>query len=1583
MSMDLTGINNINEYYTNHYLATVFAENIKDIISAWREQSRETGEAAPWARLRDVGRRYYVLKERYNREKRPLERQRLLMELSAMLLEELGYKPATPTIKAQVREGVIIPLLAEVNKPNGAPLLWAMLSRELDNEQNLLQGGVLYSSWRKEDDEWLGEPEKDLEKAAGDISGMDYETLLSKIVFSQDEPPRWVLLFGMDQVAMIDRNKWNEKRLIEFDLDEIFGRREETTLQAMAVLLHKDNVCPADGGSLLDTLSDNSHKHASGVSEDLKYALRECIELLGNEAVYDMKQRQHAAVYDKDLADQLTRECLRYMYRILFLLFIEARPELGYAPVKSQEYLKGYSLESLREIIDDMRDDSDEVNKGTYLHQTLNKLFSLIYNGYPESGNSQVEGQLGIEYGPLHGAFTIPTLKAHIFDLQFTPLLNRVMLRNKTLLRVIDLMSISRPRRGRQRRGRISYASLGINQLGAVYEALLSYRGFFAEEKLYEVKRAGINPDELEVGYFVNEEQLSEYDEDERVREADGKLKTYEKGTFIYRLAGRERQKSASYYTPEPLTRCLVKYALKELLKDKTADEILDLTICEPAMGSAAFLNEAVSQLADAYLQLKQKETGESIPHDRYTEERQRVKMYIADRNVYGIDLNPVAVELAEVSLWLNTIYAGSFVPWFGTQLKCGNSLIGARRQVYTVEQVTAEKEPKIWYANAPERVMPGKRRDEKEQVYHFLLGDPGMADYNDKVIKELAGEQLKKIKKWRKSFITPLDRGEAETLLRLSNVIDSLWERHTAMRRQVDEMTTDDLPVFGKPVQAMHKPSTTREKDNIYKRMYLTEGMQNAGPYARLKFAMDYWCSLWFWPIEKADLLPIRQEYLLDMSLIIEGGVMNVRSDGQPVLFADDTVQLAIDLFNDIPEVNLDMLCEKIPRLKMVRELTDRYKFLHWELEFADMFAERGGFDLVVGNPPWIKVEWNEQAVLSDKEPKLAVKDYSAAETVMMRNDVLTNVSAKALYFNEYEELTAFQKFYCAAQNYPELIGVQTNLYKIFLPQAWMFNNKLGVSAFVHPEGVYYDSKGGRLRSCLYRRLRMHFQFQNERKLFPIGNRERFSLNIYSNKITNEFVTISNLFDVVTIDECYSSSISGPVPGIKDQNNKWCIKGHPSRMVTIGNNELAILARLFDSTENPDETRLPILHAQQLLDVFSCFFNQKTTLASMKDEIYHTEMWHETNSQNDGTICRGTRFPEEIGEFIYSGPHIGVANPMYKTPRRVCNTHKAYDEIDLMSIPINSFYLQRTNYTPAIDRIKYFQRVPNLPWGGKYTDYYRIIMRRRLNQSGERTLISTITPPGTAHVNTVLGLAYKDNLKLALTAAIMASIPFDYLIKVIGKEDVYFDTLTILPIPISSCNDALILRALLLNCLTKYYSELWENCWHEKFIRDVWSKNDERLPEIFSRLTRKWTPSATLRTDYARRQALIEIDVLTAMSLGMTLQQLQTIYRVQFPVLQANEANTWYDQNGRIVFTVNVSFVNTGFNRAEWEKIKDAKSGTINRTITDDTMPGGPVERTIEYVAPFDRCDREQDYETAWRHFEQRFGQAREGGKR
>ena len=445
-----------------------------------------------------------------------------------------------------------------------------------------------------------------------------------------------------------------------------------------------------------------------------------------------------------------------------------------------------------------------------------------------------------------------------------------------------------------------------------MYEALLSYKGFIATETLYEVKKAGTSPTELENAYFVTEAQLGEYKEEERVFNKDGTIRAYKPGTFIYRLAGRDREKSASYYTPEVLTKSLVKYALKELLEvddegrvGKKADEILHLSVCEPAMGSAAFLNEAINQLSEAYLHQKQLELGEKIAHDKYTEELQRVKMHIADNNVYGVDLNPTAVELAEISLWLNAL-SGSFVPWFGFQLENGNSLIGARREVYETHMLTAKKTALLWYEDAPKRLSPkslwlAKKRDDSKpaqakfelfekpkqqtldledtksagrkkdsQVYHFLLGDKAMASYKDKVVKSLKKENIEAIDKWRKEFIKPYTTGEVKKLLKLSLAIDKLWQEQTRHLNDMKKKTTDTLYVWGQE-KAKTQVTNIEYKDSVFEQEKLSADVKNSSPYMRLKMVMDYWCSLWFWPIDDASKLPSRAEYLEDISKLVE----------------------------------------------------------------------------------------------------------------------------------------------------------------------------------------------------------------------------------------------------------------------------------------------------------------------------------------------------------------------------------------------------------------------------------------------------------------------------------------------------------------------------------------------------------------------------------------------------------------------------------------------------------------------------------------------------------------------------------------
>lgn len=1547
MSIDLTGITNKNEYYTNHYFSTIFEENAGEAITAWAQAAKSSEEIrTPWAQLRQNARQFYPLHDRYAGGALNLQLLAAIRTMADRYLASLGYPEAAPEL-VPVDASLSVPVYLEMKKSNGAPLLWVMLSASRESDAGILESNVFDGNIAEEDA--FGAVHND------DLLELKNEDLATQILFGAAEPPRFLLFISLNQIALIDRNKWSEKRYLQFELEDIFSRLELTTLQAMVVLLHKDSLCPEDGSILLDELNEQSQKNAAGVSQDLKYALRECIELLGNEVLHDMRTRQKINLEEHPVdAGQLTLECLRYMYRMLFILFIEARPELGYAPIRELSYLKGYSLESLRDIADAVRDDVDEVSDGYYLHETLAKLYDLIYNVYPET---EAEFQKVTGADSIHDVFLIAPLKAHIFDPEYTKLINATKLRNSCMLRIIDLMSLTRASGKRNsRRGRISYANLGINQMGAVYEALLSYRGFIAQQDLYEVKRAGVDFNELDVGYFVSESDLAQYTEEERVRYASGnkkgKLRMYAKGTFIYRLAGREREKSASYYTPEVLTKCLVKYALKELLKDKSADDILHLTICEPAMGSAAFLNEAINQLAEAYISRKEQETGEIIGYEERFNQLQKVKMFIADRNVYGVDLNPVAVELAEVSLWLNTIYPNGFVPWFGTQLVNGNSLIGARRQCYRVSSLQATSKGLRWYEKAPERVPLGterKRGKLSTQIYHFLLGDPGMCSYTDKVIKQLEPAKIKFLNTWNKAFTAPYCDDDIETLKKLSKTIDKLWKDQISLRQQLKQQTHDSLSVFKFNDDEPDSHTSIRTKDQMLRTMYRSENAKNAGAYARLKFAMDYWCALWFWPIDKADLLPSRSEFLNDMYMILVG-LYSTNSDSQQLSMLEDADEEDTDI---LLQVNLDELCALLPRLRLARTIAQQNHFMHWELEFADVFAERGGFDLMIGNPPWIKIEWNEQGVLADANPMFAVKKLTATQTTHERQTALENAHTHSMYFAEYEMLSGEQNFLNAVQNYPALKGQQTNLFKCFLPLSWEKTNESGIAAFVHPEGVYDDPKGGPLMVS--------------------------------------FDTISNLYDVKSIVECYQGEASAPIPGIKDANGDWNITGHPDRIIHVTQRELEVFAKLFDGNDKWPQARLPVLHVRSLIGALSCIASQTQYISDIKTEIFGSEMWHETNAQKDGTMVRNVHFPESLTDMIISGPHIAVANPCFKTSRSICRLNSDYDNIDLTSI--SDSYLQRCNYQPYCAPEEYEERAPLTPWNCKNYYSYRIAMRNMFNQGGERTLMSAIIPPKVGHVHAVYELGFKNDVDTALMSGLMESIPYDFYIKATGKGSGGIGVLGGLPIIRSIYSIRIILTTLLLNSLNEYYAPLWKKCWNVVWPFTTWSKSDPRLsPARFTSLTSEWTWDTPLRTDYERRQALVEIDVLTAMALGMTLQQLKTIYRIQFPVLQSYEADTWYDANGRITFTNNRSLTGVGFTRPEWENagavqpikrgdapwdgiMKHAPAGYVfARTITDDTMPGGPVQRTIEYAAPFDRCDREQDYETAWKFFEEKY---------
>ncbi|MFD3736542.1 hypothetical protein [Streptomyces sp. NPDC058629] len=775
---------------------------------------------------------------------------------------------------------------------------------------------------------------------------------LTDFLLTCDAPPRHVLLLVGGVVVLADRLAWPEGRYLAADLDAALHRRDDRhggELDTLAALFGADSLrVPAEGGTApLAAFLDRSGKHAVGVSTELREGLRLSVEWIANEVLDRLREPGNGvAPADLDdparLAKELSRESLRYLYRILFLLYAEASPALGILPSDYPEYEQGYGLQRLGDLV--LRDlVGERSRRGFHLYESLDLLFEKVENGHRRYGTepedlaaeaaareatkAESEAAQSLAAGTITQAeytdrvreadrtrraaarstsagLRFEALRSELFTKKAVRLISDdqienpayeeggsdgrrpfldTRLRNETLHKVLRRLMLTKGR-GRERGGFISYAQLGINQLGAVYEGLMSYTGFIAEEELYEVAKGG---DPSGGSWMVPASRAQDYDDAVFVKRTDEETGRQERvahprGSFVYRLAGRDRQTSASYYTPKSLTEVTVELALRHRLdQDGTttpARELLEWKICEPALGSGAFLNEAIDQVAAEYLRRRERELGRKVDPELRQIELQKTKAYVALHNAYGVDLNATAVELAEVSLWLNSMHPGMRAPWFGLHLRRGNSLIGAGRKVYKADTLTGGG----WLARKntlPPTDLPFREGPLPEGAVHqFLLPAIGWgAVAAEPEAKKLAEEEAKALGRWRKGVQKApkgpkpfQERGdesdearrkryerwrkaaEKTELGRLQGVArraEFLWSLVATRLELSERAVARRVDVWG--ADWLDQPTEAEDKQKV-----LDDLTRHGTPYWRLKTVMDAWCALWFWPLDRVGEL-------------------------------------------------------------------------------------------------------------------------------------------------------------------------------------------------------------------------------------------------------------------------------------------------------------------------------------------------------------------------------------------------------------------------------------------------------------------------------------------------------------------------------------------------------------------------------------------------------------------------------------------------------------------------------------------------------------------------------------------------------
>ncbi|EJZ82564.1 hypothetical protein HMPREF9719_00552, partial [Corynebacterium otitidis ATCC 51513] len=389
--------------------------------------------------------------------------------------------------------------------------------------------------------------------------GLPVFKLLSE-VFLADEPPVFILVAAGGWLVVAERDSWPLGKYLAINLAAVVERADITQAGEMAhavCLTCRENLSHLpERDSWLEATLAESRKAAAAVSDDLREAIRQSVELIGQDVA--AQHREAGITLTPDDGELIGRQALRYLYRIMFVLFAEESPELEILPAGVPEYEAGYGTARLKELILSPPTGL-QASLGRHVYDSLQVIFRLISQGH----NPDQPGE-GDTWSPDDAAgdpgLVFRGLEADLFSDEATSLIDKFGLNNDTLISVLRLLLLTPERPGRQR-GFVSYASLGVAQLGQVYEGLMSFHGTIADRQLVEVAPGG---DRTKGSWVVEDTsdiagQLP--DDSVVVRRIDhGRAGVesipvrYQPGDFVFHASGRDRARSASFYTPQVLT---------------------------------------------------------------------------------------------------------------------------------------------------------------------------------------------------------------------------------------------------------------------------------------------------------------------------------------------------------------------------------------------------------------------------------------------------------------------------------------------------------------------------------------------------------------------------------------------------------------------------------------------------------------------------------------------------------------------------------------------------------------------------------------------------------------------------------------------------------------------------------------------------------------------------------------------------------------------------------------------------------------------------------------------------------------------
>ncbi|PHQ40087.1 restriction endonuclease [Halorubrum persicum] len=497
-----------------------------------------------------------------------------------------------------------------------------------------------------------GEHERDFENPSYQIH-----------VYLQETPARWAVL--------TDGKKWRlyygptSHRLdsyYEIDLPTVLEKGDLEDFKYFYLFFrHGAFLEDSSGECFLDEVYDESNVFAQELGEDLQDNIYEAIKVLSE----GFMQYPDNDLSEDDL-DLIHDSSLIYLYRLIFVLYAESEGR-DLLDTNNEIYEESYSLNTLKQDVAEELDSPNPKYRDWQdnLWDRLDELFKLIDQGSQSRGIPEEDLYIPAYNG---GLFRTDPDEDDSVEARF---LATHQVGDAYLAEVIELLTRSQNGNGG---GKIfvDYSSLDVRHLGSIYEGLLEYQLDVADEPLA-----------LEDGEYVPA--------------GEGDEVIVEEGEIHLTTGSGERKATGSYYTPEYVVEYIVEETLEPLVTDirndlmaqsargergfaaEFAERIFDLKILDPAMGSGHFLTSAIDYLAREIIDAQEKQAAQQgietvdEEHDINWARRQ-----VAQRCIYGVDLNPLAVELAKVSLWLRTLAAEQPLAFLDHHLKTGNSLVGS-----------------------------------------------------------------------------------------------------------------------------------------------------------------------------------------------------------------------------------------------------------------------------------------------------------------------------------------------------------------------------------------------------------------------------------------------------------------------------------------------------------------------------------------------------------------------------------------------------------------------------------------------------------------------------------------------------------------------------------------------------------------------------------------------------------------------------------------------------------------------------------------------------------------------------------------